>query len=478
MKKIIAILALSVTLGFVGCEDFLEEAPLLTQSTDLSLSTYNGLNSAIAGAYAPLVSSTWYGSFFVLESEMRAANATIPTNSDFTSGRMKTPYDLSYNPTATSGLWEYGYFVISAVNNVIDNLEGKDVNGITPQDLDNLKAEGLFLRALSHFDMVRLYAPAYAKNKNALGVPVILHTDKTATEQPVRNTVSEVYEQVIADLIEAESIIDPAYAREGVTDAKAVVTLPAIQALLSRVYLYSEKWQEAADYATKVIKNAKYSFWSAAEYSKVWGNEVADASGEVIFEIYSKKANYFDAWWEGPSHMTNPAGYADCAANSDLTGLFDAADVRGNMFRTDKEEKSGSLWTTKYIGKGDGDAVGTPDANNVIVLRLSEMYLNRAEAIVNGASVAGATAVSDLNAIRANRGAAALTAVGKDIVFKERRLELNFEGHIWFDYARTGRPLVNSNNGKTLAADDYRWALPIPKRELDVNKSLVQNTGY
>lgn len=478
MKKIIAILALTVTLGFVGCEDFLEEAPLLSQSTDLTLSTYNGLNSAIAGAYSPLVSSTWYGSFFVLDAEMRACNATIPTNSDFTSGRMRTPYDLAYNPTVTSGLWGYAYYVISAVNNVIDNLEGKDVNDVTRQDLSNLKAEALFLRALSHFDMVRLYATAYAKDRNAPGVPVILHTDKTAAEQPARNTVDEVYTQVITDLLEAESIIDKDYARGGVSDAKAVVTLPAIQALLSRVYLYQGNWQGAADYADKVIKNTKFSLWTAADYANVWGKEVADAGGEVIFEIYSKKANYYDAWWEGPSHMTNPIGYADCAANEDLTSLFDAGDVRGEMFRTDADEASGALWTTKYIGKGDGDALGTPDANNVIVLRLSEMYLNRAEALVNGASIPGATALSDLNAIRANRGAAALTAAGMDIVFKERRLELNFEGHLWFDYARTNRSFSNSNIGATLAADDYRFALPIPKRELDVNENLVQNPGY
>lgn len=479
MKKIIAIIALTVTLGFFGCEDFLVEPPLLTQSTEISLSTYNGLDAAIAGAYSPLVSLSWYGSFFVLDAEMRACNATVPTNSDFTSGRMRTPYDLAYNPSVTSALWGYAYYTISAVNNVIDNLEGKDGDNVTVQDLNNLKAEALFLRALSHFDLVRLYATAYAKDQNAPGVPVILHTDATATEQPARNTVKEVYEQVIADLLEAEEIISDEYVREGITDPKATVTKPVIQALLSRVYLYKEDWQNAADYATKVIKNSKYSLWTEDEYTKVWGKEVADAGGEVIFEIYSKKANYYDAWWEGPSHMTNPAGYADCAANEDLTSLFDAGDVRGEMFRTDAEEASGGeLWTTKYIGKGDGDAVATPDANNVIVLRLSEMYLNRAEALINGASVAGASALSDLNAIRVNRGAAALTAAGMDIVFKERRLELNFEGHLWFDYARTNRSFSNSNIGDNIAANDHRFALPIPKRELDVNENLVQNPGY
>jgi hypothetical protein len=483
MKKIFAILTLVLTIGFAGCEDFLVEEPLLTQSSELTMSTYGGLNNAIAGAYAPLVSSTWYGSFFVLDAEMRSGNAIIPTNSDFTSGRMMVPHDLSYNQTSTSGLWGFAYYTISMVNNVIDNLEGKDVGGVTQQDLNNLKAEALFIRALSHFDVLRLYALPYSKNPNGLGVPIILYTDKTATEKPARNTVAEVFEQIIEDLLEAERIIDPKYVRGGVADAKAVATLPAIQALLSRVYLYSQNWQAAADYATKVINNTKFNLWDADEYvaESTWGAQVAASNGEVIFEVYGKQANYYDAWWEGPSHMTNPKGYADCAAHPDLVSLYEPDDVRGKLFRTDEEEVSGSMWTTKYIGKGDGDAVSTPDANNVIVLRLSEMYLNRAEALINGATVAGATALGDLNKIRENRGAPALASAGPDVVFAERRKELAFEGHLWFDYARTNRAMTRTKSDGTvvsLASDDGRWALPIPKREHDVNENLIPNEGY
>jgi hypothetical protein len=174
--------------------------------------------------------------------------------------------------------------------------------------------------------------------------------------------------------------------------------------------------------------------------------------------------------------MTNPIGYADCAAHPDLTSLYDVTDVRGDLFITDPDNVSGSLWTTKYQGKGIGDALGTPDQNNVIVLRLSEMYLTRAEAIINGAVIPGATALGDLNAITAVRGADPYTSAGSDIVFSERRKELAFEGHLWFDYARTNRPSLRSD--LPLAADDYRWLLPIPKRETDVNKNLVQNDGY
>ncbi|MGC9375957.1 MAG: RagB/SusD family nutrient uptake outer membrane protein, partial [Bacteroidales bacterium] len=195
----------------MGCEDYLVEQPRLSQSSEITLSTYNGLDNVVAGAYSPLADGTWYGAFYVLDAEMRAGNATIPSNTDFTSGRMLTARDLTYSANATSGLWGYAYYVISAVNNVMHNLEGKDVDGVTTQDLNNLKAECLFLRALAHFDMVRLYAHAYSKDPDGLGIPIILKTDETATEKPARNTVAEVYEQIITDLRDAESLIDPDY---------------------------------------------------------------------------------------------------------------------------------------------------------------------------------------------------------------------------------------------------------------------------
>jgi hypothetical protein len=134
----------------------------------------------------------------------------------------------------------------------------------------------------------------------------------------------------------------------------------------------------------------------------------------------------------------------------------------------------------KYMGKGEGNATSTPDVNNVIVLRLSEMYLIRAEAILNGASVANTDALKDINAIRAKRNATELTSASKQDVAKERILELNFEGHLWFDLDRTGSSLSYADGSVTreLDANSKFWALPIPKSQIDLNKNLKQNPGY
>ncbi len=500
MKRILSIVLLA-TLLLTGCKDFLVEKPTLTQSNDMALSDYNGLVAATAGAYGPLVSSTWYGANIILESEIRAGNAMNPISSDFQSGRMTVPQQMNYNESSTSGLWSYGYYVTSAANNVLEAIETNGVEYYTKggacseQDLKNLQAECYFLRALAHFDMVRLYAHSWAKGSDALGVPVILKTDKTAQEKPARNTVAEVYAQVITDLTTAESLMDPAYTGAAASGAsvKANVSLPAVQALLARVYLYKQDWNNASAYATKVIENGAYKLWTAKEYPTVWGVDKADTKGgEVIFEVYGMQANDYDAYWEGPSHMTNPEGYADVAATWALVEMFEAGDVRGTtgvrtkdegkaMFCTDTEEKSGGqFWTMKYQGKGLGDAKSTPDVNNTIVLRLSEMYLIRAEAAINGAP---GNAVADLNAIRTNRGASPLSSAGPEAVAKERRMELNFEGHLWFDLARTkGSVTYDSRETNravpTIAPDSHYWALPIPKRETDVNENLVQNSGY
>jgi hypothetical protein len=386
---------------------------------------------------------------------------------------------LDYNQVTTPRTWNLAYLVASAANNIITHLtEDKKTLTVTLQDLDNLRAECLFLRSLAHFDMLRLFGQSYNYQPDGPGVPIIDRL-QLPTDMPARNTVKEVFDFVVAGLKEAEAIMANDYARRNIADPTAACTKPAIQALLSRVYLYMGQWQNAADYATKVINNTKYRMWTAGEYPTVWTKDVPSA-GEVIFEVYGSRNNSYNPGYEAIMWLTCPAGYSDCAASNDLLSLYATGDVRRNVF-IGASDVPDLFWTAKYAGKG----VGAPDVNNTIVLRLSEMYLNRAEALVNGATISGATALSDLNVITSNRDATPYEgAVTKDDVFKERRTELAFEGHLWFDHSRTGRPMVrNDFTGTTIANKDLpypdsRWAMPINQSELSVNKNLVQNPGY
>ncbi len=481
MKRTIAyILSAAAVLLTTACNGFLDKGPRTSQSTELTLSKYSGLNSSTLGAYTYLGSAGWYGGNRVLESEMRSGNGIKAISHN--SNRYATEMNWNYTADATNGLWAYGYITVSRVNNVLDNLEGKEGGEVSQQDIDNLRAECLFLRALSHFDMVTLYAQPYSyatgssleDPSQALGIPYIFHT--SPDDQSPRNTVKEVYDYIVADLLEAESLIADDYARAGVADAKAVVSKSAIQALLSRVYLYMGQWQNAADYATKVIGSGKYRMWTPANYASAW---TANTGGdEVIFEVYIDMNNLSNT---DCSYMTYPDGaYGDCIASPELYALYEDGDVRKDVYVQDAAGTEGLWWTAKYAGKG----LNVPDANNTVILRLSEMYLNRAEAIVNGASVEGTSAVQDLNVITSNRGAAQYSSVGYNDIRVERRKELAWEGHYFFDLARWGQSLSRGSSAfltesnRNISFPSYRWALPIPKSEMEVNANLVQNYKY
>lgn len=475
MKKLMIYGLSLLTLGLSSCDGFLTEEPVTNLDTETVLSTYENLNKATLGAYSALNDGTWYGSEFVLACELRAGNAKNPTNTDFTSGRFINEYSWVYLDSSTSGLWTYAYFVIAQANNVINNVDGKEELEVTTQDLNNLKAEALFLRALSYFDLLRTYAQPYTYAPQSLGVPIVTVVDKDA--RPARNTVAECFDQVVKDLLQAESLIADNYTRYDVTDPYAVVSKPAVWGLLSRVYLYMAEWQKCAEYATKVIDSGLFDMFSANELPSVWGKDASDG-GEVIFEIYGDKKNYYNEYWEDISWMTNPDGYADVASTADLWDLYEESDVRGTLF-VSHEDAPDHFWTTKYSAK---DPTARPSYANIIVLRLSEMYLNRAEALAHGATIAGVTAENDLLAITSNRGASPVTATLENILL-ERRKELAFEGHLVYDMARTGTALhridyQGAADAKDIEFPSYRWALPIPKGEMDANPNMVQNEGY
>lgn len=479
MKKILIYgLTAVLTLGVGSCSDFLHEEPVFEQNNDLTLSSYSGLYKATMAAYIPLYRSYWYGAEFVLSAEIRSGNAKRASKE---SGRYIKEYNWNYSEAQTSNLFYSGYQTIAGANNVLNNLEGKESDDVTSQDLDNLKAECLFLRALAYFDMLRLYAQPYTYAPESLGVPLIYETE---IGTPARNTVRECYDQVVKDLIAAEGIIADDFTRDDVTDKYSVVSKNAICALLSRVYLYMGEWQKCADYATIVINSGKYSMFTANEFAdpNTWKGNTALDGKEIIFEVFGSKSNIDNPYWEEICEMTNPTGYADVAVSNDLYDLYEDGDARGDLFTIGFTDEGGTtyndIWTLKYPGKG----TDRPNVNNIPVLRLSEMYLNRAEAIARGASISGVTADSDLKMITSNRGAADVTATISSILL-ERRKELAFEGHYLYDLARTGTGVVRIDYDGTeltrnVAFPSYRWALPIPKHEIDCNPNMVQNEGY
>lgn len=472
MKNIIKILFVLMAFTIISCEDYLVEQPLTTTSNELTLSDFEGLSASTLGAYSPLYSTAWYGAGFYIVSDLKANNAK---SSPISSGRYQTNYSWQQDPSNTSGLWTNAYQTITYACNVLDKLEDfEPIPGEANQaDVNHLKAENLFLRALAHFDLVRLFAQPYTYQPNGLGVPIIL---KTEIASPERNTVSEVYAQIIADLNAAKPLFKTGFNQEhrsSLADLKGVASADAVDALLARVYLYMGDYAQAATFATNVINSGNYALYTAANYGSVWGT---DAASEIIFEVWGNSSQTNAPYWSEIGYMYSPTGYGDVCASQDLLDLLasESGDVRANLF-LEGPSNAGYFWTTKYPGKN-----GDRRQNNIPVLRLSEMYLIRAEARLN----TGGDALADLNMIRTNRGLNAAVTITADDIFNERRKELCFEGHIFFDYARLNKSLVREDEdgriteNKDVPFPSYLWAMPIPIGEMEANPNMVQNDNY
>ncbi|MBE6309735.1 MAG: RagB/SusD family nutrient uptake outer membrane protein [Bacteroidales bacterium] len=481
MKKILLGFAVLASMSFASCEGFLEQEPTGSQSDVLTLSEYDGLNSAAAALCALMQSDGWMDGQLTMAAEMMVGNARNPLQ-EAGSGRYRGLTTWNYHKSSTLGLFSYGYYTVACCNNILNNLEGKTSNVVTEQMINNIKAEALFMRAFSMHQMVCVYAQPYsyvkdlpADDPKALGIPVVT---KTEFGFPARNTVQEVYAQIEADLLEAEAIMADDYVRSGALDKAATIQKTTIQAFLSRVYLHMENWQGAADYATKVINCGKYALADKAEYKSMFGATVAPEGGEIIFEVFGSNQNgYWDnSGWSHLSYVTNfgEDGSADVCATQDLIDLYEEGDVRLEMYA----ENKGEFYTKKYPGK---EGASVPRFNNICLIRLSELYLTRAEALVNGAKIAGVSADMDMATIANKRGVEAPAATLANI-FDERRRELAFEGHGFFDFHRSQKSVVrkdfHEDKNQNVAFPSYQWALPIPLHEMDVNPNMKQNEGY
>ncbi len=483
MKKIILSIAV-LALVFSSCDDFLTKDPKQNQSDELALATFSGIDEATAGNYINLRSGSWYGSTFPVTFDVMCGNCAVgPINT----GRMRTEVIWNYNPNSTMGLWATAYNLILGCNRVLTAIEQNEFTReatVTEQDINNVKAENLFLRAMAYFDLVRVYAQPYGYIKakgitgtEALGVPIIREDD--LSNRPARNTVADVYEQlIIPDLEEAERLMDPSYVRSNGKDEKAVITTPVIQALMARVYQYHEDWQLAADYATKVINNGRYRLLSGDNFVKMWDGSVS--GNETIFKIYiayGESSNDIGGLLTVPAY-DGAQGYGDVRVSEDLLKLFDANDVRYTGLISSNSEYQGYYWAKKYPGKDN-----SLNYNDVPIFRVSEMYLIRAEALFNGAQVSGVSSdVIDLNRVATSRGANSYQEFSVENLFKETRREFFLEGHIFFDMKRLQLSLTREDHSQienqNIEFPNYRWALPIPQHEILNNKNMVQNPGY
>lgn len=268
MKKLTYILLTLMTIGiFSSCD--LEKMPYESMSDQMALSTEEGLYNATLGNYSFLKSEYFVKPFHYIP-EFGSDNVAL---SGSTTDGLFYLYNLQRNKDNghLSGLWGNSFKVIIACNKVIEKAEeGKS------SEMDNLIGENYYLRAFLYFTMVNAFGRPYAQdNGESLGVP--LKTTSDPDEFPIRSKVSEVYAQIEADLLKAETLLksekNSCYASKEVA-----------QALLSRVYLYMEDHAKCIEYSDKVINSGRYSLIQGKDYAE-YPVHLPEDNIETIFAL-------------------------------------------------------------------------------------------------------------------------------------------------------------------------------------------------
>ena len=442
MKNKFLIIAALSALIYSGCK--LEDNPTNSVTTASLATTPDGLLNAVNGAYAlfkdhgPFEGTTDLNNMYLRQYFQMADFAS----DDVVCGQVTTDpfyltFSLGFTPTQqnASYFWYISYKIISDANTVIEAGE-KISNPSAAQQ--QLIGECYFLRAFCHFNLVRLFAEPYTINSAAPGI--ILRTATTDPSSKARSSVKDVYAQVIADATKGASLMN---ASRGVTYA----TKEAAEALLSRVALYQGDYQGAITHSNEVINSGKFTESTADDFKTMFAN--APANKETIFCIafttlddYGKEGSIASQYYSngnsgwGEEYASQPlrALYAQHPADVRTSYIDDLIDSTGTQ-----QYKNGIpiYYVTKFSFQG-----GSPTLSSPIMFRLSEMYLNRAEAEANLNQ--SSAALNDVDLIRKNRGLsgslyngvvpANQTVLGA--VLQERRLELAFEADRTFTVYR------------------------------------------
>jgi hypothetical protein len=448
MKKIISILTIITPLViFTGCDKYLNLEPSQNISEKIALTTDENVKSVLLGAYSEFAYPSIYGGNILRNAELLGGNGEIQWVGTYIDPRQIFNKTMIAANSEAQVQWRDSYKVINSVNNILGALDVVNAN-----DRDRVEGEALFLRGLMYFDLVRFFGDQYnfgAANTQP-GVPLILTPTRSINETNLvsRNTVDEIYNQVITDLVSATSKLpskNDVYASNG-----------AANALLARVYLQKGDYAKARDAANIVIGSGVYSLLPV--YADVFNND--NNSSEDIFATQITPQDRFSSMTEFFSVPEYGGRDGDIDILPGHMALYPAGDERADLFFTGNGALRCGKWNNQY--------------GVINLIRLAEMYLIRAECNIRLTTTTGATPLSDFNKIHIRAGLSAAATVTLADILLERRLELAFEGFKIHDVRR-----LHLNIG-SLPYNDPKLLFPIPERELDANPKLKtqQNPGY
>ncbi|MFB9865342.1 RagB/SusD family nutrient uptake outer membrane protein [Rufibacter immobilis] len=507
MKKKIIALTILAGLSFQACEDIVEVEPKTSLATDTALSTLGSYRAVLTSAYDRIQGFTYWGRDMALLGDALADN--IYTETSQAGGRYtganRNTRNSHFASTGTTNVWQVGYGTINDLNTVIATIDNLTVPASDEAGKAQVKAQALALRAMVYFDLARIYGyepnniPTSGTGAN-FNKSVVLRLTPTSTPQDAaleeRATVTEVYTQIETDLKAAIPVLDVAAS----SGARYKMNKGAAYALLGKLYLYWEKWADAEEQLKLALANTNATLApnivtafntipnpeSLFELNFVQSTEVAGVTGvnESIFTY--TQPNGRNAPLSGTANVSTYGGQTPSAELLALFGLTpdlsnkDAVqDIRKNWFYRSVSSTSGTVqytWSNKY------NAANGAYTDNIKIIRYADVLLMLAEAH----TMQGETgdAITLLTTLKTARNSQAVVPTGQTELFQyiqeERRRELFFEGHRWFDLKRWGEGITKpaATAVGIIAPTDYRILAPIPVTEVTLNPALPQNPGY
>lgn len=474
---VMSVVAVATSLLF-SCSKVDDQIPFSKLTPKEAFSTPERVEKSAIGMYDALQNAEFLGGRVLIYSDVRGNDVDI--SSYF--GQVPTFNMLSNNVYAFN-CWAGGYRTIFESNYFTLNLQENEAV-IGAEAAASYYAEAKFIRALSYFYLVNTYAQTYTFDPAAgqMGVPLVLVAAKDGGEamdpknKIPRNTVKEVYDQMIKDLNEAAAALPVSTGDAYYDHARA--TKGAAHALLSRIYLYQGNWAKARDYADSVLLSS-FGYELDATPATVFAPDNYQSSTERIFSV---------AMTSGDNPNTNNAmgqhygssGRGDIVISKSyltLPGFDRFTDLRGKPLFTFVKGTPDSTWyTKKFFGNSTVDAW-------VPVIRLAEVMLIKAEALARlNTATADPGAITLLNAIRTRANATPLAPATQAAlitnILTERRIELAFEGHGEYDFLRTHRNIPARAN-----TDEQEWnnsyvIFPLPATEVERNPNMKQNPDY
>lgn len=469
------LLLITGLLLLTSCEKLSEEpAALLT--TEQFYKTQADAVAAVTSVYNALNASgqTIYNSLFQIGMDIASDDALPGPRARNANVRSFAVLSHATTNDRVEEIWKQHYAAINRANVAIDRIPAIVFD-------DQLKArlikEAKFLRALYYFNLVRLYGE----------VPLVLHEPATLGNTDIfvkRNTVEEVYKQIIADLQDAETL-PPAYGSQDIGRA----TGGAAKSMLTRVYLTRQNWDKTIEKALEVI-NGPYAYNLFAEYAEVF-NKANNNGKEHIFSaqfksLYNGNGNSLGSRATPTGVPGIDGGDAD-VPTPEIYALFQAADKRRDVtFYTSLVSPSnGNTYNFSPHFRKFYDASVLPNTGesgiNFPIIRYADVLLQYAEAL-NEKNGPVTEAYNAVNRIRARAGLPDLSGLSKDqfrdSLYKERRLEFVYEHQRWFDLVRTKKlePALKAVGKTNVLPRHYLY--PIPQRERDLNPLLTQNDGW